>query len=643
MEIITVSQTTDRTRSAFAQRQDAEQQTGGEVTVVNPFGASAARAGGALAVAEQQRYVAEVQARMMIARANPRDPVRCMDAILRQCTRPTLAAEAIYSYPRGGSQIEGPSIRLAEAMAQCWGNIASGIKIVSRTNGSSECIAYAWDMETNFYDERQFHVRHWRDTKQGGYALEDERDIYELIANMGQRRKRAVLLTVIPGDVAEAAVNQCNQTLSAKADTSPAAVQQMLDAFREFGVVKEQIEARIQRRIESILPAQILQLRKIYASLRDEMSTPKDWFDPIAPAAGGEAQEAGTAATPAAGAKPPRAPRQRRGETATGAYAGGAPAPPSTTSQAASQPAGGGAETAANAQSATVQQQSGGDDSEFFLAVPAGSGQWRETTTEPFSDRVAWAQAFDMHLTQFPDDETAIRAENADAIEWACQSPEAAAIINPPSQQHDGGLFGDEPVVRSPAAAVQQPTGPQPLRLADFKDTAGRIAATYRTSCDQQLSGLDAAGIDAWEALNKPEYQDNIEARTHAGRALTAARVAAGAIPPAGSSPASTADQTNVAPGLRRERRQSAQRDMIGEAQGRVAEASQPVTDPLSRDTDNIISSLRTCATRDVFSAFLGSAVVTSWQGKVNAANRVDLAQRYKAALAENKKRLGIA
>ena len=43
--------------------------------------------------------------------------------------------------------------------------------------------AYAWDLESGYYDERQFQVRHWRDTKKGGYAIKEERDIYELVAN----------------------------------------------------------------------------------------------------------------------------------------------------------------------------------------------------------------------------------------------------------------------------------------------------------------------------------------------------------------------------------------------------------------------------------------------------------------------------
>lgn len=107
-------------------------------------------------------------------------------------------------------------------------------------------------MESGFYDERQFQVRHWRDTKQGGYQLTDERDIYEIISNNGARRKRAAMLTVIPGDVVEAAVEQCEETLRATADTSPDALLRMVEAFEQFDVTREQIEKRIQRRIEAI-------------------------------------------------------------------------------------------------------------------------------------------------------------------------------------------------------------------------------------------------------------------------------------------------------------------------------------------------------------------------------------------------------
>jgi hypothetical protein len=250
----------------------------------NPYSsteiATAVRPSGIVSV-ESQRAIAEVQARMLIARANPRDPVRATERILNACTRPTLAETAIYQYARGGTDIRGPSIRLAEAIAQQWGNIAAGIKELSRHGEYSECVAYAWDLETGFYDERQFQVRHWRDTRQGGYQLQDERDIYELIANFGQRRKRAVLLTVIPGDVTEAALQQCERTMTERADVTPAGIKKLVESFAELGVTTPQLEARIQRRLDAIRPAQVVMLRKIYSSLKDGMSDVADWFDNV--------------------------------------------------------------------------------------------------------------------------------------------------------------------------------------------------------------------------------------------------------------------------------------------------------------------------------------------------------------------------
>lgn len=295
---------------------------------VNPFSAgevAAGARGNALISVEQQKAIAEVQARIILARANPRDPVRAVEAILNDCTRPTLAERAVYEYARGGTDIRGPSIRLAEAIAQRWGNIASGFKEVARLGEHSECVAYAWDLETGFYDERQFQVRHWRDTRQGGYQVTDERDIYELVANFAQRRKRAVLLAVIPGDVTEAALEQCERTLASRADTSPEAVGRLIAAFGEFGVTPQQIETRIQRRLAAIRPAQMVQLRNVYNSLRDGMSEAGDWFGetPAAAAASAEEPDADRGAAPREGGGSRQAPpapengrRRRRAATA---------------------------------------------------------------------------------------------------------------------------------------------------------------------------------------------------------------------------------------------------------------------------------------------------------------------------------------
>lgn len=252
----------------------------------NPFAHSGSVAtqipqGNAAAQSDQQRSIAEVQAALMIARMNPRDPIVSMDRILNACTRPTLANAAVYTYSRGGSDISGPSIRLAEAMAQAWGNMQFGIRELSQQDGESTVQAFAWDVETNTRREMLFQVPHIRHTRQGARRLEDPRDIYELVANQGARRLRACILSVIPGDVTEAAVSQCETTMHASADTSPEAIKKLVDAFAPYGVTQQQIEKRIQRRIDAIQPAQVVSLRKIYASLRDGMSITADWFDAV--------------------------------------------------------------------------------------------------------------------------------------------------------------------------------------------------------------------------------------------------------------------------------------------------------------------------------------------------------------------------
>lgn len=250
--------------------------------IANPFQSQAVAVrstSNAIADSSQQREIAEVQASMVIAKRFPRDPMEATDRILRSCTRPALAEGALYSYSRGGQEITGPSIRLAEALAQAWGNVTFGVRELEQRNHESTVEAFAWDVETNTRQVKVFQVKHERHTKQGAKSLNDPRDVYELVANQGARRLRACILGVLPGDVIEAAVRQCEETMKASADTSPDALKKLCGAFDALHVTREQIEKRIQCRLEAIRPAQVVQLRKIYTSIKDGMSAAGDWFD----------------------------------------------------------------------------------------------------------------------------------------------------------------------------------------------------------------------------------------------------------------------------------------------------------------------------------------------------------------------------
>lgn len=236
----------------------------------------------ALTEVESHRAIQEVQAAMVIAKRFPRDQKLALDRILQAFTRPTLAEQALYSYSRGGTEVTGPSIRAAETIAQQWGNLQFGVRELEQRNGESTVEAFAWDVETNTRQVKVFqvpHVRYRRPENGGSVKLDDPRDIYEAVANQGARRLRACILGVIPGDVVEAAVNQAEITMKTKIEVTPELLQKMLEQIGEYGVTKEMIEKRIQRHYDAITPGLVMQLKKIYNSLRDGMSTAADWFD----------------------------------------------------------------------------------------------------------------------------------------------------------------------------------------------------------------------------------------------------------------------------------------------------------------------------------------------------------------------------
>lgn len=230
------------------------------------------------AVAES-RATAEVQAAYVIAKKFPRNQQESYSAIINSCRRPFLAEQAIYAYPRGGTLVKGASIRLAECLSQAWGNLDCGVREISQSNGVSVAEAYAIDLQTNTRITKIFHVKHERHTKKGITRLTDPRDIYELVANQGARRLRACILGIIPGDVVEAAVDQCNKTMQSSDVPIADQIRKLVIAFDEMGVKVEHLEKRLCHNLDATIPTEIVTLRTIYKSLKDGMAKREDFFD----------------------------------------------------------------------------------------------------------------------------------------------------------------------------------------------------------------------------------------------------------------------------------------------------------------------------------------------------------------------------
>lgn len=228
---------------------------------------------------EQSRAVAEAQGKLILAKKFPRNTFAALEAVRAACARPSLARAAFYSFQRGGQTVSGPSIRLAEELARCWGNIDYGIRELSSGEGETEMEAYCWDMETNTQSSQRFQVRHVRDTKQGRKVVTDQRDIYELNTNNAARRLRSRILAIMPPDLVDEAVEQCKATLAGHvSENIEQTVAGIVKAFARYGVSVAHIEARLGHPLSRALPEELVELQGIGSAIRDGVSKASDFF-----------------------------------------------------------------------------------------------------------------------------------------------------------------------------------------------------------------------------------------------------------------------------------------------------------------------------------------------------------------------------
>lgn len=228
---------------------------------------------------QESRAMAEIQAAILMAKHAPRNESQCFINIIEACKRPMLAESAQYTYPRGGQLVKGPSIRLAEVLARAWGNVRVGITITTQDADKTEARAYAFDMQTNYMIDQDFVVPHKRTTKKGVTKLTDERDIRELVQNIGSRYLRGCILRLIPGDVVESALEQVEKTLLSSDVPIAERIKRMVVAFSELGVGVEHIEKRLGHNLDATIPAELVTLQTIFKTIKDGMADRSQFFD----------------------------------------------------------------------------------------------------------------------------------------------------------------------------------------------------------------------------------------------------------------------------------------------------------------------------------------------------------------------------
>lgn len=248
------------------------QQTG-ELTKLPSIGA-----GGELQVsASATAVMQEIQGAMVLAKHFPRDYMTCWNKLADACRRKSLADKALYSFPRGGAKIEGPSVNLARVASQCYSNIRTGLDILRDDDESMHIRGWAWDIENNIKVTADDVFKKLIFRKGKGWIKPDERDLRELVFRRGAILKRNCIFEVLPKDYVDDAVGLCKQTMKSAIKDPKGEAKRLVLEFGNLNVSIEKLRAYVGH-ADDWSPDEIVDLQGVLTSIKDSNSKPDDYF-----------------------------------------------------------------------------------------------------------------------------------------------------------------------------------------------------------------------------------------------------------------------------------------------------------------------------------------------------------------------------
>ena len=246
------------------------------------------------AIAAQSK--AMVESRYIMAMRNPRDVELFRARLLKHCKRPGFAEVATYQKPVGGKPIIGPSIRFVESALQAYGNCAVDVTAVYEDDEKRIVRISVTDFEANIPYSQEVTVEKFVERKStaGGEVVGERRkkngevvykvratedDFNNKLASATSKMIRNLGLRVLPSDIVEECQDQCSATRHAKnAEDPDAAKRKLIDAFAAINVMPDSLRDFLGHDVATSSPAEIDELRKVYAAVRDGEAT---WNDAV--------------------------------------------------------------------------------------------------------------------------------------------------------------------------------------------------------------------------------------------------------------------------------------------------------------------------------------------------------------------------
>ena len=216
---------------------------------------------------------AEIDSAIATAHAYPRKMKIVVDNIVTLATMDeATAAECIYALNRGGKAIRGPSIRMAEIIAQTWGNCRVDARVIETDRVNKEIVAEATfhDLQTNSLTKASVRRR-----------ISDKHNrLYnpDMIVITGNAAcsiaRRNAILAGVPKAIWSQGLKAAEQIVRGDAKTLVERRDAAVAAFAHFGATPAQVFQLLGvKGMDDIGLDELVTLRATYSSIKDGQVT----------------------------------------------------------------------------------------------------------------------------------------------------------------------------------------------------------------------------------------------------------------------------------------------------------------------------------------------------------------------------------
>ena len=227
---------------------------------------------------------AELDSQIATAKQYPRSIGQSLkNAIAFATMTQNVAASCTYAMPRGGKMVTGPSVRLAEIVASCWGNMRFGARVVDDDGKMLTVQGFAHDLETNTGFSFDLKVRV---TDKYGKRYSD--DMVVMAANAGSAKAlRNAVFKVVPRVLVDEILAETQRVAAGDAKTFAKRRSDAFAHFKKLGVEEKKLLTLCGKdTVEDIEGADIAMLLGVAQAIKEGEMTVEEAF-PVAAVANG--------------------------------------------------------------------------------------------------------------------------------------------------------------------------------------------------------------------------------------------------------------------------------------------------------------------------------------------------------------------